>query len=339
MAVSEVARLGLVGLVVAAWLGEGQVARADVTKGGQAEQLFREATVALERKRYDEACPKLEESNRLARALGTEYNLAVCWELSRRVASARRMYRSAAELARATGRTSVADDATKRILALEKVVPRLVVTFKGDVAGVRARCDEQPLDPAPEPVTLELDPGKHRLVATKAERTAFQLDVTLAEAELREVVVDLPAAPVATTLPPAVARPPAATAPAEAPPAFPWRPTGIAVAAVGVATIGVGAFFALRAKSDRDASGCREGRICVDEATASQLRDAKHEADVATVLVVVGGALLATGGAFFLFAGHPQKTVTGRAAPWREGLRLTPRVSPQGASLGLHGSF
>src|SRR4051812_27749418 len=107
-------------------------ASADPASARQADKLFKQASDALALKRYDEACPKLEESDRLERAVGTEYNLAVCYELSHRPASARRKYLEVAAFAQKVGKDATAKEATERAKKLDLVVPRLVIRAPAD---------------------------------------------------------------------------------------------------------------------------------------------------------------------------------------------------------------
>src|SRR5262249_24412526 len=53
-----------------------------------ADRLFKEAEVLARAGRYAEACPKLEESERLDPGIGTQFNLADCYERTGRVAHA-----------------------------------------------------------------------------------------------------------------------------------------------------------------------------------------------------------------------------------------------------------
>jgi thioredoxin-like negative regulator of GroEL len=81
------------------------LARADDTAGAQA--LFNDGKKLMTSGKYADACPKLEESQRLAPAIGTKFNLADCYEHTGRLASAWAAFLSVAAAARkrrATGR-------------------------------------------------------------------------------------------------------------------------------------------------------------------------------------------------------------------------------------------
>src|SRR5688572_17830814 len=53
-----------------------------------ARALFAEGRKLMGEKKYEDACPKFEESLRLDHGMGTQFNLAFCWEQLGRTASA-----------------------------------------------------------------------------------------------------------------------------------------------------------------------------------------------------------------------------------------------------------
>ena len=64
-----------------------------------AQVLFDEGRTLMDAERYGEACPKFAESLRLDAALGTQLNLARCYQLVGKTASAWILYLEAAALA------------------------------------------------------------------------------------------------------------------------------------------------------------------------------------------------------------------------------------------------
>ena len=56
-----------------------RVAHADDERpSARADRLFGEAMALIEQGNYRDACPRLDESQRLDPGLGTQYNLALC---------------------------------------------------------------------------------------------------------------------------------------------------------------------------------------------------------------------------------------------------------------------
>ena len=321
-------------------------ASADPASARQADKLFKQASDALALKHYDEACPKLEESNRLERAVGTEYNLAVCYELSHKTASARRKYLDAAAFARQSGKETTAKEATERAKKLDLVVPRLVLRAPADrPAGATLRCDGQALDAEAWKKPVELDPGAHRVIVMADGFATFDKVVTLVESETTDLqVVFTPLAGGASSGAPAPAKPdPGADRGSTNDGAFPWKWVGLGAAAVGVVGLGAGGYFALHAKSGSDDSGCANGRTCPDEASADRLRSAKGDADLATVLFVAGGVLTVGGGLLFFLAPAPSAGASTSSAtrPPPQGLhvRLSGAASRELTGLRLIGSF
>lgn len=305
----------------------------------RAERLFKEGSEALERGRYDEACSKLAESESITVALGTEFNLGVCLELTHKPASAKRAFLLAANLAKQAGKESLAKDASTRAKKMDLATPRLVIRAPSDAGPTLAvKCDGKLAEKAaadpnessgsePRPkYVLELDPGSHRVEATSEGRPPFSATVDLAESRTTEITIAFGASSAVQTSKPTGDR--GKTPPPREPEGPPWKVIGLGVLGVGVVTLGVATYFGLSAKSGLDDSGCRDGRVCPDQASLDRLNDAHRDADVSTVLVVIGG-VLAGGGAALFFAA-PQ----GSAAQ-KGGLRVQPAASPSQATLTL----
>jgi hypothetical protein len=98
----------------------------------------------------------------------------------------------------------------------------------------------------------------------------------------------------------------------------------IGVASAGVVAVGIGAVFGAQAisKNNDSKSGC-DGNVC--DAAGKQARlDAISAGNKATVAMVIGGALVATGTVLFL-VGRGQGAASERTA-----VRIAPAVTPEG---------
>ena len=84
-------------LAVAGLASVAQPAQAQ-SDSAAARALFAEGRNLMADERYAEACPKFEESLRLDHGMGTQFNLAHCWEKLGRTASAWSMARRNASL-------------------------------------------------------------------------------------------------------------------------------------------------------------------------------------------------------------------------------------------------
>ncbi len=115
------------------------------------------------------------------------------------------------------------------------------------------------------------------------------------------------------------------------------RIAGIEVAIAGVVGLALGVGFGESASSSwsRSQSDCASATSCANRAQAVSEHDsAMTAATVATVGFIAGGALLAGGAALFLTAPRGDHD----AVPTM-GLRLTPSVGRDGASILVQGSF
>jgi len=154
-----------------------------------AEALFNEARSAMAEKKFDTACDKFRESNRLDPALGTLFNLANCEEQRGRLATASALYRQVIErLPAGDGRLPVAKD---RALALDARVPRLTLRARhalpaGTVITVAGLARQAASLGSP----ILLDPGTYRVLVLTPGKATQQYEVTLSEGDSAEFPVD-----------------------------------------------------------------------------------------------------------------------------------------------------
>lgn len=187
-----------------------------------AEQLFDDAKRLMASGHYAEACPKLEQSQKLDAGLGTQFHLADCWQHLGRTASAWALFREVASEARASGQTGRARVAKDRGDALEPFLSKLVISpgIASTIPGLTIRRDgtEVPREAWGTPVPV--DPGTHEVSASAPDKQAWQSSADV-QGQGKVVTIDVPLlADVAPPAPPPVAvvpAPPPAPAPAPAP--------------------------------------------------------------------------------------------------------------------------
>jgi hypothetical protein len=155
------------------------------------ERLFREARTAMLEGHFDEACPKLVESQRLEPRVGTLLNLAACHERQGKIASAWREYRQAQEGAESEGQPDRASFAEVRVAVIQDRVPRLRVALSGDGEGARVTLDGSELSRGALGTELPVDPGLHVVEAKTAGGPLFQERIELREGEHRTLTVVL----------------------------------------------------------------------------------------------------------------------------------------------------
>jgi hypothetical protein len=309
-----------------------------------AEALFDEGVRLAKEGKYDLACPKLEESQRLDPAIGTLLNLGDCFEHQGKTASAWAAFRDAAAAAKHARQPARAKLAEEHGRALEPRLSRLTITIRSVDPATVVRRDGIVVGRALSGMPIPIDPGAHELTAEAPGRKPFRLTVeikgpgdTAAEVpELERIEGAAPAAPVAATsgsADPPRSLPPAGQTTEGASGGGPereptWRTAGLALGGAGVAAIAAGTFFGLQAMSTYDSreSDCSDnvcGRRGVDLTDS-----ARQKANVSTVFFAVG--VLALGGGAALYFAAPAR------AP---ATALTPVITPHHAGLSLEGTL
>jgi serine/threonine-protein kinase len=323
----------------AAWAQPSPDARA------AAAALFEDAKKLMADGKYEQACPKLAESNRIDPGMGTLYNLAACYEQTGRTASAWVGFRDVEGMAMAAGQSEREKVARGRAAALEPKLMRLKITVQpaAQSAGVEVKRDGAVVAPALWGTSVPLDPGKHVISASAPDRAPWELTVTL-EKQGETVTVDVPPllekkpAPPVTAPPGPVSGPaaPPVEAPPDAPAPRPWqRPLGIAATAVGAVGLGLGVGFGFMAKSAFDGSNtsgnCDAKTNHCNPMGLTQRSDAVQKGNVGTG-VFIAGAVLAAGGVV-LWATAPSAKAAARTGVARPEIGIGP------GSVAVRGSF
>jgi tetratricopeptide (TPR) repeat protein len=300
-----------------------------------AEQLFSQARDLAAANRWAEACPKFEASLRYDPALGTRLNLALCYERVGKLATAWGIYRESLELARKAGDTKRADYALHQSTALEPRLPKLAITAPpAPPDGLVVKRDNTTISAAELGVALYVDPGEHTVTASAPGFDDFTLTITVREGKTETLALPkLPAKQAAvTTTDPQVDTPAPDTSVRTG---RTRRYVAIGGAAVGVVAVSLGLVFGAKASSTYgDAKAlCNPELVCDSTADYDRARelmsDARSAARTSTVLVVAGGAAIATGAIVFF--------TSPRAKARRA--RIMPVPQDGGAGLAVMGEF
>lgn len=172
-------------IVCAALVSFAAPARAD---GADPDRLFADATALIGEERYADAIPLLEEAQRLDPGIGTQYNLAVCYGKTGKLALAWRNLVQVETLARAAGKKQREEAAHAMLEELRPRVSHAVVRVE-ERGEVTVRMDGDILAPA-DFAFVALDPGTHTLEAVAPERKPFTSAITIrGEGEEHAVVV------------------------------------------------------------------------------------------------------------------------------------------------------
>jgi len=274
------------------------VARGAAAQSGanraSAEALFEEGRRLMTEGKLDEACPKLESSQRLDPGVGTLLNLADCYAKSGRTASAWAAFREAGSAARAQGSAERESVARERASQLEPQLSYLtIVQWKGQ--GVSITRNGEPVDPAMLDTPMPVDPGEHTIVAASPGKREWSTKVTVGPNGQRASVTIpiLPDEPITQVA--------AQPAPAKADEGVSTKSDGttqrwLAVGAgvIGVAGIVTGTIFGLSASSKwDDAQQCKDDPSCDNAGSLSD--DASSAGTVSTVAFIIGGVGIAGG--------------------------------------------
>jgi hypothetical protein len=261
-----------------------------------AEALFNEGRRLAGEGHFAEACPKFEASQKSDPALGTLLNLADCYEKVGKTASAWAQYREAIPLARAAGSQERIDLATGRATALEAHLSTLTIRVPASHEGVTVGRDGAPVDSGELGSAIPVDPGEHEVTASAPGHKPWSTKVQV-KPDSDKVVVDVPeleAGPATETVTtaPTSQETSAATGSSSA-----QRPIAIAVGAVGVVGLGLGAFFGISANSSwKDAKGgCTDYPYQCSSDALGQRDSASTKATVSTIAFIAGGVALAAG--------------------------------------------
>jgi hypothetical protein len=325
-----------------------------------AQALFDDAKSLMKAGKYAQACPKLEESQRLDAGGGTLVALGLCYEAMGRTGSAWATWNDALSGARSEHRPDREAMAHEHIRALDGKMPRVRLVVSAPPAGLQVRRDGEVVGSAQWGTPVPIDPGTHAFDATAPGKLAWHEALAVAPGRKDYDV----AIPELADTPPGVAPPPAPVpAPAPAPPSPPPPPSAVTsppppplqaapspaspasgnslrtasyvTGGVGVVALGVGAIFTgVAASKWSDAHAACQGTLqCHDPAAVAEGATAGHDADAATALWIVGGAGVAAGVVLFLLStGHTD-------APSSGALHVSPLVGAGTGGILLGGSL
>jgi hypothetical protein len=304
-------------LVVALSVTHGARAQTAADKAA-AEELFRQGRTLTKENRYGEACPKFAESQRLDPAVGTELNLARCYEANGQTASAWATYKDVATAAERAGQRDRSRLARRHASDLEKRLSRMTIEVaQPDTRGesISVQRDGERVDRAEWNAPIPLDPGEHTVVATAPGRQSWSTKVTVGAGESLKVsvpplaVMPAPSPTIEGSTSPATSDSPAGPEPASNLPAQPepahagrtWRTVGLATAGVGIVGIGVASVLGVVAKGTYDGAHCPSNNTC-DSSGLSATSAARSDATAATVMFAVGGVALVGGIVLYLLS-------------------------------------
>jgi len=320
-------------LLMALALGTGmprQVLAQTETRTAVAEALYRQARDLMAAGKYDEACPKFAESQRLDPATGTLLNLAACHEKQGKLASAWIEYSDAMVAARRDAREDRVDYARERVAELEPKLSRLTIMLApdADVAGLALELDGASIGRAVLGAATPVDPGEHQVRASAPGKKPQVFSVQIAAvADQQSLTVgrleDAPPEAPATTPLASTPAPGAASAGASASDELTLRPVPTSVYIAGGVTLalaagaGVTGLAYLKKKDDAE----------------QRQSSSSHDRALLYGRINLGlwiGTALGAGVTTYLYATRPAQ---------QRSVQVVPLLAPQVAGLGVTGGF
>ncbi len=276
-----------------------------------AQALFDDARVLMADQHYSEACVKFAESNRLDPGIGTQFNLADCYEMTGQLSGAWILFVDVAAAARAARQPDRSAVAQRRALALEPRLTRIRIDVQAPAEGLVVRRNGEPV---PEPqwgTAVPVVPGRYRIEAHALGHYSWR---KMVEARGKGVTVSVVIPELATDQKPM----------GEGDDTGPMPVRHLAAAIMGgcgLVGVGVGLGAGLVAidKTAQAEDHCPEPDACYDAGIA--LRDeARDVAAVSTLGFVVGGGALVGALVLWLTAaddnGSQDQPATDDAAWW-----------------------
>lgn len=315
-------------------LGVGSLSRpaAAQTDSAAARALFTEARQLVKAEKYAEACPKFEESLRLDPGIGTQFNLANCWEKLGRTASAWALFLDVAAAARASNQPQRETAAKERASALESKLTRLRVVVANPSPEEKVFRDDAEIGPAAWGTAVPIDPGDHVIRVTAKDKQEWSQDVKV-PATARTFSVNVPPL---EDVPQAAETVSSRTEPPSHVEASPLHDTGggggggnvpaFVIGGVGLAAAAVGTVFLVQSRSDNSEAlklchtpGADGKEHCADPAEQQRHSDfvshATRDQVIGFVGIGVGGAAVITAAVMLLTADSGQKETAMQVSP------------------------
>jgi hypothetical protein len=151
----------------------------------KARTLFKEGRALASDGKYDEACPKFEESLKLDAGMGTQFNLADCLEHTGRIKKAQEMFLRVADAAHEKAQADREQVARDRAHALDEKLPKIGVEVKEMVEGLEVLIDGKAVDRTKWATGERVDPGTHEIAAKAPNKKNWSLSVEVGAASTK----------------------------------------------------------------------------------------------------------------------------------------------------------
>lgn len=321
------------------------VALAD--KKDRAEALWKQGKDLMAQKRYADACDAFEESFKLDPQIGTQANVAKCYEEWGKLGRAFTAYKLAEKMA-VEAKDSRLDKIQGLITELDPQVPRLTLKVPKDAPkDFKVTMDRKPVTVLGE--AFVVDPGPKTLEWWVGKGPKKQKIIAIERGGESEVTLDIPKGSTIKKpgggggdgdagdggdggggATPAVTKKPA--------PGRNQRIGGIALGGAGVLAIGVSSIMTLSARgkyNDALDMYCNGRTNACDPMGLQITHDARSTANTATVVFLVGLAAVGGGVALYMLAPKDAAQDDMEDEEEQAARYILPTVTPDGSGAGL----
>ncbi len=283
-----------------------------------AHTLYEQATLAMDSKDYENACPKLEEVVRLVpEGLGAKMTLAECYEAMGKLATAWSHYATLEQAAGAAGQKERSQKAAARAAALKPKLATLTIDVPQvaySLPKLSVQRDEIDLGEAQWGVSIPIDAGEHVITASAPGYLPYQRTQTISDGEQIKVLIAL--TPVGQSDSISIATP--EPIPEDSKTIRPWqKPLSIAFMALGGAGLVAGGILGGLTISRYNASvrdnHCDINNAC--DSTGLEFRNQAIAMGNGSTAAFIAGGVLSAAGVILLFTAPSSATTQASARP------------------------
>lgn len=306
-----------------------------------ADALLKKGKRLLAQKKYADACEAFVEVDKLEPGVGVKLSAARCFADWGKLATAYDWYADAERLATRTDDPRLGQ--IKELAAkLDVEVPRITINVpEGADREILATItlDGAPVLAGQLGAEQRVDPGPHLIEHVVGGETRRKV-VPLERGGSSEVMLDIPEAGhedrgAGTSTTTAEDEDGEAAAPPPRSPGRTHRIAGLSLAAGGVVAVGVAGALTLSARGryhDALDSHCMGSTSMCDPVGLERTSDARSTANLATVITIAGGAMVAGGAVLYLIAPRA-------ATDERRALYLAPSLGGDGGGVVFGGRY
>jgi hypothetical protein len=317
-------------LLALAATAKGAEAQPSPAEKAAADTLYDQGKKLMASGKFEDACPKLAESQRLDPGVGTLLTLGECYDQLGRRASAWTTFREAAALAKERKQLAREKTARTRVGQLEPRLSKLIIDVpaSSEVPGLTVKRGDEAVGKPVWGTAVPVDTGAHTVSASAPGHKPWSLTVRV-EKDGQLVTVSVPSLPAEEKKVDPAARPPPGAEPDAARPGSTQRILGFTAGAVGLGGIGAGVVLGLLALDRNKEAQASCTPTCAAGGGDAIQADAQKLALGSTIGFTAGGILVAGGVVLILTAPSAKKSA----------LRLTPVVTGQTQGVLLQGEF